>query len=171
MPDGFVEDRATMFDGGLDVGRMLRELPAKRDQLRAKLDLLERQLSDGRRFVLGAHPSLADFSLHHSIFALQSLPATAALLEPFARVRAWAARIAGFGHGTHPLFVSNMGLRSDQLDAARRRLHAYFDRLEAEIGPSGYLVGDRFGVADLSAAAVMTAIIRPPEFPYPLPEP
>lgn len=121
--------------------------------------------------MLGAHPSLADFSLHHSIFALQSLPATAALLEPFARVRAWAARIAGFGHGTHPLFVSNMGLRSDQLDAARRRLHAYFDRLEAEIGPSGYLVGDRFGVADLSAAAVMTAIIRPPEFPYPLPEP
>ena len=32
-------------------------------------------------------------------------------------------------------------------------------------------MGDRFGIADLSAAAVMTAIIRPPEFPYPLPEP
>jgi hypothetical protein len=32
-------------------------------------------------------------------------------------------------------------------------------------------VGDRFGVADLAAAAVMTAIVRPPEFPYPLPEP
>jgi len=47
----------------------------------------------------------------------------------------------------------------------------YFERLEHEIGPSGYLVGDDFTVADLSAAAVMTAIIRPPEFPYPLPEP
>ena len=33
------------------------------------------------------------------------------------------------------------------------------------------VVGERFGVADLAAAAVMTAIIRPPEFPYPLPEP
>ncbi|MGH8659803.1 MAG: glutathione S-transferase family protein [Gammaproteobacteria bacterium] len=46
-----------------------------------------------------------------------------------------------------------------------------FDRLEAEIGPSGYLAGDRFGVADLAAAAVMTAIIRPPEFPYLCPSP
>src|SRR5262245_12283689 len=35
MPDGFVADRAPMFDAGLDVNRMMRELPAKRDQLRA----------------------------------------------------------------------------------------------------------------------------------------
>jgi glutathione S-transferase len=59
----------------------------------------------------------------------------------------------------------------EQLDGARRRLDGYFDRLESEIGSSGYLVGERFGVADLVAAAVMTAIIRPPQFPYPLPEP
>jgi glutathione S-transferase len=58
-----------------------------------------------------------------------------------------------------------------ELAAARERLRAYFDRLASAILPSGYLVGDRFGVADLAAAAVMTAIIRPPEFPYPLPEP
>jgi glutathione S-transferase len=70
-----------------------------------------------------------------------------------------------------PLFVRNMGLRSSQVRAARERMRAHFDRLESEIGASGYLVGDRFGVADLAAAAVMTAIIRPPEFPYPLPEP
>jgi glutathione S-transferase len=57
------------------------------------------------------------------------------------------------------------------LASARRRLQSHFDRLEAEIGPSGYLVGDCFSVADLAAAAVMTAIIRPPEFPYPLPDP
>lgn len=70
-----------------------------------------------------------------------------------------------------PLFRSNMGVDDAQLEVARTRLGTYFDRLEAEIGPRGYLVGDHFGVADLAAAAVMTAIIRPPEFPYPLPEP
>lgn len=70
-----------------------------------------------------------------------------------------------------PLFRSNMGVDARRLGAARERLQSHFDRLESEIGPSGYLVGDRFGVADLAAAAVMTAIIRPPEFPYPLPEP
>jgi len=100
MPDNFVEDRAKMFEGGLDVGRMVQELPAKRDQLRAKLDILERQLGDGRPFVLGARASLADFSLYHPIFALRALPATAAALEPFSAVLAWADRIAGFGHGT-----------------------------------------------------------------------
>jgi glutathione S-transferase len=70
-----------------------------------------------------------------------------------------------------PLFRSNMVMDAASLDAARRRLRSHFDRLESEIGPSGYLVGERFGVADLAAAAVMTAIIRPPQFPYPLPEP
>ena len=70
-----------------------------------------------------------------------------------------------------PLFRGNMGINPAQLDAARRRLESHFDRLESEIGPGGYLVGGRFGVADLAAAAVITAIIRPPEFPYPLPEP
>ncbi len=70
-----------------------------------------------------------------------------------------------------PLFRSNMGVRKEQIERARSRLGSYFDRLESEIGPSGYLVGDRFGIADLAAAAVMTAIIRPPQFSYPLPEP
>lgn len=67
-----------------------------------------------------------------------------------------------------PLFRRNMGR---DIAGAKQRMATYFDRLEAEIGPSGYLVGDTFGVADLTAAAVMTAIIRPPEFSYPLPEP
>ncbi len=70
-----------------------------------------------------------------------------------------------------PLFTRNMGLDAASLERAHARLASHFDRLESEIGPHGYLVGDRFGLADLAAASVMTAILRPPEFPYPLPEP
>lgn len=70
-----------------------------------------------------------------------------------------------------PVFRRNMGISRESLARARERLPSYFDRIESELGPSGYLVGDRFGVADLAVASVMTAIIRPPEFPYPLPEP
>jgi glutathione S-transferase len=62
-------------------------------------------------------------------------------------------------------------LRMSELANARERLRSYFDRLESTIGPSGYLVGDAFSIADLTAAAVMTAIIRPPQFSYSLPEP
>ncbi|MBK7579143.1 MAG: glutathione S-transferase [Myxococcales bacterium] len=70
-----------------------------------------------------------------------------------------------------PLFVKNMGGDPDGVERARGRLSSHFDRLESEIGKSGYLVGDSFSVADLTAAAVMTAIIRPKQFSYPLPEP
>lgn len=70
-----------------------------------------------------------------------------------------------------PLFSRNMGLDAASVARARDRLHAHFDRLESEIGASGFLVGDQFSIADLAVASVMTAIIRPPEFPYPLPEP
>ena len=70
-----------------------------------------------------------------------------------------------------PLMSSNMGLDADSIERARSRLAGHFAHLEGEIGPSGYLVGHSFTIADLAAAAVMTAIIRPPQFSYPLPEP
>jgi len=88
----------------------------------------------------------------------------------------------GFGFGTRLLvramfpllklgFSRNMGMDAAQIEHASKRLHEHVGRLEAEIGRSGYLVGDRFGVADLTAASIMSAVIRPPEFSYPLPEP
>jgi len=80
---------------------------------------------------------------------------------------AWRALFPLF----RPVFRWNMGVAAAELERAHGRLGAHFDRLEAELGPSGYLVGDAFSVADLGAAAILTAIIRPPEFPYPLPEP
>src|SRR5262249_33122587 len=63
-----------------------------------------------------------------------------------------------------------------QIDAAsasrsREKTLAALDRLEAELRPSGYLVGDRFSVADLTAAALLAPVVFPPEFPYPPPVP
>jgi glutathione S-transferase len=71
----------------------------------------------------------------------------------------------------HPLFRRNMGIDAAQLTEARAKLPRYFDWLEANVGASGYLIGEAFTLADLCAAAVMTALVRPPGFPYPLPEP
>jgi len=49
---------------------------------------------------------------------------------------------------------------------ARRKVVEAMERIEAEVGPSGYLVGDAFSVADLTAAALATPIIGPPERQY-----
>jgi glutathione S-transferase len=53
-------------------------------------------------------------------------------------------------------------------EASRVKTVAAIERLEDEIGPSGYLVGDSFTVADLTAAALLYPVAQPPEFPYPL---
>ena len=45
-------------------------------------------------------------------------------------------------------------------------IRAAMDRLEAELQPSGYLVGDGFTVADLTAASLFTPVLAPPERPY-----
>jgi len=64
---------------------------------------------------------------------------------------------------------------AETAEEARRKILAAMDRIEAEIGPSGYLVGDAFSIADLTAAALSTPFIRPPQRqylpPHPPPEP
>jgi glutathione S-transferase len=50
----------------------------------------------------------------------------------------------------------------EAIDAMR----AAIDRIEQELQPSGYLVGDRFSVADLTAAALFTPVVCPAERPY-----
>jgi len=52
-------------------------------------------------------------------------------------------------------------------ERSRAKVLAALDRVEAELQPSGYLVGDRFSVADLTAAALFSPLVLPPEFPYP----
>ncbi len=49
---------------------------------------------------------------------------------------------------------------------SREEIVAAMDRVEAELGPSGYLVGDAFSVADLTGAALFTPLIAPPQRPY-----
>ena len=42
---------------------------------------------------------------------------------------------------------------------------AALDRLESELGEGEYLIGDRFTVADLTAAALFYPLVMPPEGP------
>jgi len=56
------------------------------------------------------------------------------------------------------------------MDEARERVRAGCERVVAEVRPSGYLVGDAFSVADLTAASILYPVASPPEFQYTLPE-
>jgi glutathione S-transferase len=59
-------------------------------------------------------------------------------------------------------------IRDAKLDADRATVNSALDRIEQERQGRAYLVGDSFTVADLTAAAMLGALVQPPEIQYPL---
>ena len=59
-------------------------------------------------------------------------------------------------------------IRDAKLEADRAAVNAALDRIEQERQGRAYLVGDAFTVADLTAAAMLGALLQPPEIQYPL---
>lgn len=57
---------------------------------------------------------------------------------------------------------------AEKAERARVKVLASLDRLEAELGDDEYLVGDRFSVADLTAASLFYPLARPKEGPMPV---
>jgi glutathione S-transferase len=104
-------------------------------EARAGLGLYLERLEDmigSQAFFFGARPSIADFSIYHSLwFVLRGGP-QAMILEPFRQVGAWLERMRAFGHGT-----------SDQLDSGA----AISIARTATAAPSAGMSGDVHGMA------------------------
>ncbi len=62
-------------------------------------------------------------------------------------------------------------INPDDVERSRRKVELALDRLEGELGSSEYLVGDRFGVADLTACSLLYPLAWPDEAPYDPPRP
>lgn len=63
----------------------------------------------------------------------------------------------------------DMGITPESAERSRAKVAAALDRIEAELQPSGYLVGNRFSVADLAGAALLSPLVWPDEYGYPMP--
>lgn len=61
---------------------------------------------------------------------------------------------------------SEMDVDDAHAAESHARLSAALDRLAVERGGRDYLVGDAFTVADLTAAALLSPLLLPPQFPY-----
>jgi glutathione S-transferase len=84
--------RATIADGAV--------------HLQAYLTRLEHLLADGRPFLLGPLPSIADFSAAQSIWFIHLAPPVAALLQAYPRLEHWYANVAAFGYGNATAMTS-----------------------------------------------------------------
>jgi len=132
----FVEDRKKMVPG-LDIERVKTIVPAKLLQLAQNLERLEEQFRDGRAFLLGAVPSLADLAAYHTVFFLKAHPVTAALLARHARLRPWIERVGAIGHGERKELDS-----ADAIAIAHDAKPVPFEGAPAPL-PEGLAYGDR----------------------------
>ncbi len=79
--------------------------------------------------------------------------------------------VRGAMRAAHPLMQRvvrhDYGIDPESAERGRATVRSAFDRVEAELQPSGYLVGESFSVADLTAAALLSPIVIPPEVQFP----
>jgi glutathione S-transferase len=143
VPKEFIDDRTKLMGNGarFDPGAMKAAVPLMKESLRAQLDWLETTLADGRAFLFGSKPALADFATYHPIWFLESYyPPAGELLAPYRKLAGWCARVKTIGHGK----PSPMD-KKEALEVARSATPATTP--EADPGePNGLRPGDRVAV-------------------------
>ena len=108
LPPDLIRDRREFFSH-MDFGAFKSRVPHLYAQLLAHTALVEAQLEDGRAYLQGARPGLADITAFYVILMVRGFLADAAsLLAPFARVQAWEARVRAIGHG-RPKAIDSAG--------------------------------------------------------------
>ena len=133
----FAKDRAA-----LTGGEPIQGIPAAaaRAYLLGYLHELEASLTEP--FLLGTSPGIADFSLYHCLWFLDNNAVNAPLLDRFARVRGWMARMAAIGHGS---FESASG---EQALAEAKSVEPVAPEVDTRL-PEGFALGESVRVTPI----------------------
>jgi glutathione S-transferase len=97
VPKEFIEDRSKMMRGA-NFAEITLMAPDARNQLRAFLDLLDRQLAHSP-FLLGKSFSLADAACFHPVWFLRAEPTAFSHAQKFSNLMRWFERIDAMGDG------------------------------------------------------------------------
>ncbi|WP_095101356.1 glutathione S-transferase family protein [Pseudomonas sp. Irchel 3A5] len=128
----FVADRAALFQGGSATRLPVEQAKHQWPTLMARL---EQQLERRGDFLVGV-PSIADFSVAHTLWFLKQTPVTAPLVDAYPEVAAWLGRVLGFGHGA-PSELSSAEAVEIALNATPAALPD-----EQFVDPNGFKAGD-----------------------------
>ncbi|MHA1538475.1 MAG: glutathione S-transferase family protein [Alphaproteobacteria bacterium] len=101
LPPAFFEDRAKFAGRPIDLERVRKAAPINLDQVRAHTGFVDRQLADGRAYLLGEAPGLADIGPYLSLWFLarSAREAMGNLNDSFPRIAGWMSRVKEIGHG------------------------------------------------------------------------
>lgn len=99
IPEPILEDRKAFFNF-MDFDTLTDDLPHLYSQLRSHAGLVERQLSDGRNYLLGEGPGWVDILAYFPVWMSRANVADVnSLLSRFVALAAWEQRMAMVGHG------------------------------------------------------------------------
>jgi glutathione S-transferase len=155
VPQDFISDRERLRGAKFDVPAMMKAIPQMKDQFRAHVDWIERQLGDGREWLLDVF-SLADINAYMNVWYAQwNLDGFETMLRQFPRVVAWVARMKTVGHGERSEMSSHDAL---ELAAAATPLSSTFADPD---DPNGRKPGDEVSVTpdDYGKVAVFGKIV------------
>ncbi len=100
LPETFKKDRSEFSGRSFDADKLRAAVPMARDQTYAQLSLVEAMLADGRAYLLGVEPTLADCALYNPVwFIKERLSPTASPLDRLPKIGAWSERMKAFGSG------------------------------------------------------------------------
>ncbi|QXG24804.1 glutathione S-transferase family protein [Pseudomonas viridiflava] len=133
----FVADRSSLFTGG-SATRISAE--QAKHQWPTFMARLEMQLSRNGDFLFG-EPSIADFSVAHTLWFLKQTPVTAPFVDNYPGVSAWLGRVLGFGHGAHSDLSS-----AEAIEIARNATPAALPD-EAFVDPNGFEEGAQVAIS------------------------
>lgn len=142
LPDVFIADRLTaMDDKFFDLDAIGAALPSVLNRVRAACLRLEAQLSDGRTFLTGDRPCLADFSAWVPIGPAPTIPSAAPAIARCKNLLAWRERMAVFDSETPP------ALDSSEAVAIARAATPQTSPGVLEDDVNNYRIGDRIQFA------------------------
>lgn len=114
LPADLLKDRQAFFSH-MDFASFRGRAPHMFSQVLAHAELVEEQLADGRPYLTGAHAGLADATAYYVLWMARGFVAVMGeMLQPFAALARWEARMRAIGHGTRTELPS-----VDALDIAR----------------------------------------------------
>ena len=113
LPAGLQADRSRMRDLPPPDDDTIRHAAVRNAPLvRVQLPTIEAMLADGRTWVVGPAPTVADLAVYHALWFITARSALLAHeLAPFPRINAWMGRVRAFGHGKPTLLAAAEALR------------------------------------------------------------
>ena len=99
IPEAILEDRMKFFNF-MDFDTLDEETPHLYTQLLAHVELVEEQLSDGRRFLFGDNPGMADINAYFVVWmSRNNVPPVSEYFSPYTCMHEWENRMLAIGHG------------------------------------------------------------------------